>query len=569
MSIGSSLIFPAQRSAGTSARTTEVPLGPRRLTRSLESCIVAASLFFTVFANQRFWSAWAGAHDWSMGSTWLMAALAAVLLTAIHCLILGLLLFRPIAKPVLGLLFVVTALAVHFMNRYTVYFDAGMIRNVLHTDVSEASELLTAGMLADVFVRGAIPALLLSRIEFRARPMRQALPARMLFLAVTAAIAAACLLASFQDLSALMRNQKTLRYLITPASLIVSSLRVVAAETDEAKQPRIPVGKDAVAASRPAGSKPRLLVLVVGETVRAANWGLNGYVRQTTPELASAGVINFPHVTSCGTNTEVSVPCMFSPFGRRAYDEKQIRRHESVLHVLEHAGIKTIWRDNQSGCKGVCDGLESQRPGDARDPALCAGEHCMDEILLSGLEQELARNRGDLVIVMHQLGNHGPAYSHRYPAAYRRYTPTCDDADLGKCSREQIVNSYDNAVLYTDHFLATAIRRLQAQTSHDAALLYVSDHGESLGENGVYLHGLPHAIAPHEQSQVPMVMWLSAGFSGASRIDTNCMRTHAGEPASHDNLFHSMLGLMQVQTIAYTAAFDLTKQCRVRPGHGE
>lgn len=537
----------------------------KRFSCSVESSIIAVSVFFTLFANQRFWSAWAAGHDWRSAATWLLTTDIAVLLTAVHCLMIGLFMGlmpgRRSAKSLLAVLLVTTALAAHYMNRYTVFLDANMVRNIFHTDIKEAGELLSAGMLTDVFIYGVFPALLLLRIDLLRRPARQALLSRALFLLAALLTAVVSLLVAFQDMSALMRNQKEVRYLITPANYIASSLRVVLAETGEARQPRLPVGADARQDVAHTG-KPRLLVVVVGETARAANWGLNGYRRQTTPELAASGVINFPRMTSCGTSTEVSVPCMFSPYGRRHYDEKQIRRHESVLHVMEHAGIKTIWRDNQSGCKGVCDGLEVQRPEDRRDPRLCRDSHCLDEILLDGLEAELGRNPRDLVIVFHQLGNHGPAYSHRYPEAFRRFTPTCDDPDLGKCSRDQIVNSYDNALLYTDYFLAQTIRRLQAQASHDAALIYLSDHGESLGEKGVYLHGLPYALAPREQTEVPMVMWLSPGFTTASAIDGGCLRARSAQPASHDNLFHSMLGLMQVQTSVYNSGYDLVAGCR-------
>ncbi|HEY8608008.1 MAG TPA: phosphoethanolamine--lipid A transferase [Noviherbaspirillum sp.] len=556
-----STLRPHQSRGGSVSRQNRGATLRARPSCSVESCIAGASLFFTLFANQRFWFAWSASQDWSRTESWLLTVVTAVLLTAVHCLILGVVVGKSTAKPLLASLFILTALASHYMGRYTVFFDASMVRNIFHTDLSEARELLSVGMLRDVLVYGCLPALLVSRLDLQRRTMQRALVMRALFLLATMLAAGVSLLIAFQDLSALLRNQKEVRYLITPGNFIVSSIRVAAAETEEAKSPRLPIGTDAVPAASSHEGKPRLLVVVVGETVRAANWGLNGYQRQTTPELAASNVINFPRVTSCGTNTEVSVPCMFSPYGRRNYDEKQIRRHESVLHVMERAGIKTIWRDNQSGCKGACEGLEFQRPEDRRDARLCNEVHCLDEILLDGLEAELHKNPRDLVIVLHQLGNHGPAYSHRYPDTYRRFTPTCDDPDLGKCSREQIVNSYDNAVLYTDHFLAQTIRRLQGQVSHEAALIYLSDHGESLGEKGVYLHGLPYAIAPREQTEVPMLMWLSPGFSAASAVDGACLRTRAGQPASHDYLFHSMLGLMRVQTSVYDPAFDVLSGC--------
>ncbi|MET0962121.1 MAG: phosphoethanolamine--lipid A transferase [Noviherbaspirillum sp.] len=551
-------ITPARAAAGG-------PLWRRLQAASSEQAIVLASLFFTLFSNHGFWSAWSAAHDLSDPASWLLAAAVFALITALHCLFLGLVVTRRTARPVLAALFIVTALAAHYMARYRVFFDAGMIRSVFHTDYKEAAELATPGMLVALLTYGIAPAVLAWRLKLARRGARAALAARAVFLLAALATAGAGLAYAFQDLSALMRNHKELRYLITPANLIVSSARVMAAEGAQAKRARIPVGADATAGAAMSGAgKPRLLVVVVGETARAANWGLNGYRRNTTPELAALDVVNFTHMTSCGTNTEVSVPCMFSPFGRKAYDEPKIRRHESVLHVFEHAGIKTIWRDNQSGCKGVCEGLESQRPEDSHDPASCGGAHCFDEVLLEGFEDMLRAHPGDLVVVLHQLGNHGPAYARRHPAAYRRFTPGCDEADLGKCTQEQIVNSYDNALLYTDHFLAATIRRLQSQHSHDAAIVYVSDHGESLGEKGIYLHGMPYSIAPHEQVEVPMVMWMSDAFALGAGVDAGCLRERAARPASHDHLFHTLLGLMRVQSCVHDPAFDLLTGCRSR-----
>jgi lipid A ethanolaminephosphotransferase len=557
----SSSLKPGQDHTGIFSRGSRSKLLRMRWSCSAESCILACSVFFTLFANQRFWSAWTAGHDWGHADTWMLTTVTAILLTAVHCLILGLIPGRHVARPLLAALLVITALATHYMNRYTVFLDAGMVRNIFHTDVKEARELLSFAMLGDVLLYGALPAALLTRVRLRPMPLRRALLVRGVFMFIALLIAGFGLLIGFQDMSSLLRNQKEVRYLVTPANLIVSSVQVAFAETGEARKPRLPVGVDAVPAEAFHAGKPRLLVVVVGETARAANWGLNGYQRQTTPELAASGVINFPRVTSCGTNTEVSLPCMFSPYGRRHYDENQIRRHESVLHVMEHAGIKTIWRDNQSGCKGVCDGLEVQRPEDRPDPRLCHGSHCLDEILLADLEGVLDKNPRDLVLVLHQLGNHGPAYAQRYPDSFRRFTPTCDNPDLGKCSREQIVNSYDNALLYTDHFLAHTIRRLKSQASHEAAMIYLSDHGESLGEKGIYLHGLPYALAPREQTEVPMLMWLSAGFAATSHIDGDCLRARSAQPASQDYLFHSMLGLMQVTTSVYEPAFDLIANC--------
>lgn len=230
--------------------------------------------------------------------------------------------------------------------------------------------------------------------------------------------------------------------------------------------------------------------------------------------------------------------------------------------MLDHAGIATLWRDNQSGCKGVCDGLPTQSLQDAKDAELCKGKHCLDEILIKDLYAQLPPATGDRVVVLHQLGNHGPSYFERYPPQYQRFTPACGNSELGQCKPQEIVNAYDNALLYTDHLLAQSIRILRSSADYDTAMIYVSDHGESLGEKGLYLHGMPWSIAPSEQTHVPMVMWFSPGFAQASGLDLACLRHRASLPASHDNLFPSVLGLMQVNTSEYEPAYDLFATCR-------
>jgi len=195
-------------------------------------------------------------------------------------------------------------------------------------------------------------------------------------------------------------------------------------------------------------------------------------------------------------------------------------------------------------------------------PALCNGKRCFDEILLSGLAAQIKPDGKDRIVVLHMLGNHGPAYYQRYPAAFRRFTPTCDTEELGNCTQTQIVNSYDNALLYTDHVVAKAIATLRQQADYDTALIYVSDHGESLGEKGLFLHGVPYAIAPQEQTHVPMLMWFSPGFAQSQRLDLGCLRREAAQPVGHDNLFPSILGLMQVRTQVYESGRDLFARCR-------
>jgi lipid A ethanolaminephosphotransferase len=221
--------------------------------------------------------------------------------------------------------------------------------------------------------------------------------------------------------------------------------------------------------------------------------------------------------------------------------------------------LRTAWLDNQSGCKGTCDGLEVWKP----TPADCKDGVCLDEVLLAGARRLTEGRTDDTVLFLHMLGNHGPAYSRRYPEQVAAFQPACQNADLSQCSREEIANAYDNALRYTDHVLAEAIEWLkQMQVTHDTALVYVSDHGESLGENGLYLHGLPYAIAPDVQKKVPMLMWLSAGYAERFALDTACLRTRAAEPTTHDSVFHTLLGLLDLRTAAKAPDLDLAGECR-------
>lgn len=524
---------------------------------SSHTLVVVLALFFSVACNQRFWqAALAGQPD----NLRLGLALALVL-TGANALLLGLLVWRWNARVLVPLLLVGTALAVHWMGTYKVYLDADMLRNVLHTDRKEASELLTPSLLPPVLLLAALPAALLAAVRLRRQRWQQAAGHRLLLLAAAVLVVLAGALLDYQGISSLMRNQREVRYLATPVNYLVALSRNLHGASPLQRKARLPLGTDARATTRAPGSRPRLLVLVLGETVRAQNWGLNGYARQTTPQLSQAGVINFPDMHSCGTSTEVSLPCMFSPWGRRHYDEDLIRSHQSLLHVLDHAGIGVLWRDNQSGCKGVCEGLETDHLDSASVPGLCQQGRCMDEVLLDGLDRRVRQHPGDRVVVLHQLGNHGPSYFQRYPVAFDHYQPGCNSADLGRCSREQITNSYDNAVRYTDHLLARTIASLKAMDDYDTAMLYVSDHGESLGEKGLYLHGLPYAIAPAEQTRVPMVMWFSPGFVQSRGLDMGCLQRRAGQRAEHDNLFPSVLGLLQVKTRLYHADADLFAGC--------
>ncbi|EHJ91565.1 Phosphoethanolamine transferase eptA [Vreelandella boliviensis LC1] len=533
-----------------------------RPTLSTEQLVLWVVVIFSVFYNLPFWQQALAGYDLFAVKTWLTFANMLLVMISLNFLVFVSLAFRPLVKPLLTLLFLIAAFVSYFTSYYGTYFDTSMLENVLQTDTNEAQELLTASLLIHLAIFFGLPTLMIWRVKITPSTWKKAILRRSAYCLAGTAILLLAIFLSYQEVSSLMRNNKQLRYLVTPGNYIVSMAQALSSQHANENTARSPVGEDAYTSSQ-EGDKPTLLVIVVGETVRAANWGLNGYERQTTPKLAQQpDVINFSDVSSCGTSTAVSLPCMFSLPGRADYAKSYAQQHESLLNVLAHAGLEVTWLDNQSGCKGVCEGVTTKVLSPKDYAPLCPDGRCMDEALAQALTTQISSTSTDQVVVLHQLGNHGPSYYQRYPAAYERFVPACTTADLAKCSREAITNSYDNAILYTDTVLNQVIETLKRQDEYVTAMIYLSDHGESLGEKGLYLHGIPYAIAPDEQTHVPMVWWLSNAFSQQQGLDTACLRQISDQAASHDNLFHSVLGLLGVATDVYQQAEDISQACR-------
>ena len=494
-----------------------------------------------------------------------------VAIAAIHVALFSLLAWRWTLKPVITLFLLAAAGGAYFMLSYGVVIDRSMMVNVLLTDGREARELLSLRMLGALLVLGVLPAVLLWRARIAwAPPLRQLRQNAIVFAASCAVLASAGGL-FFQDLAATMRNHTQLRYLINPLNSFYALAIVGRQPVQRSGVAVLPLGEDAHLPALAAGAKPPLMVMVVGETARADHIGLNGYARDTTPRLGSEpGVASLRNVWSCGTNTAASVPCMFSNLGREAFENRPANT-EGLADVLQRAGYAVLWLDNQAGgCKGVCDRVPKvdYRALQAAAPELCQGDECFDEVMLRGLDERIARLPAErrargVVVFMHQMGSHGPAYYLRSPARFKRFTPECTTNALQQCAREQVVNAYDNTMAYTDHFLASTIDWLQTREAQWApALVYVSDHGESLGENNLYLHGLPYRFAPDVQKHVPWISWFSPQFERQSGVSTACLKAKADERLSHDDYFHSALGLLNVQTRVYEAARDIGASCR-------
>jgi lipid A ethanolaminephosphotransferase len=407
-----------------------------------------------------------------------------------------------------------------------------------------------------------LPALLVAGVRLPRRSLPCELGAIGGSVAGGIALIAVLILALSAHFATFLREHKPLRYLLAPMNVIYGSARHGLARARPARE-LADVAGPVERLANPT-RRPVLLFLVIGETARAANFELGGYERPTTPRLhREPGVIYFERVRACGTSTATSVPCIFSHLGRARFDVEIAAMQTNLLDTVQRAGIDVEWRDNNSGCKGVCGRVPTVLFGARHASLACDGRSCFDEVMLEGLEARLRNLEGDAAVVFHQLGSHGPAYSERYPPDFEVFRPSCRSADLGACSRESIVNAHDNTIAYTDYNLDLQIELLKRLSGDfDTVLLYVSDHGESLGEHGLYLHGAPYFMAPEEQTHVPLVLWMSEGYRASQRIAAACLHDRAREPASHDDIYHTVLGLLGIRTAAYRAEHDLISRCR-------
>ena len=506
----------------------------------------------------------------------LLAGLGLVVASATAAL-LSLLAWPRVFRPAATALVLVTAFNSHFMWQYGVVIDPTMIANVVHTDAREVRDLLSLHLLGTALLVAGPPLWWLWRRPIAARPWWKQTGRNLVGVVTGLLLVVGVGLLSYQGLASLMRNHKSVRYMINPLNSVYAAGRVAADQLPQQVRTLQPVGEDAaLGAGYATQQRPPLLMLVIGETARAQNWGLSGYARDTTPALKrwqqQGDLVNFPNVQSCGTNTHVSLPCIFSPLTREQGGDKTPTQ-ENLLDVLQRAGLAVLWLDNQSGCKGVCERVPNASTSELKLPGLCADGECFDEAMLSGLDERIAaldpvrRARG-VVLVLHQMGSHGPPYFKRTPAERKPFMPECTSNTLSSCAPDQLVNAYDNTIAYTDHFLDQSLLWLQQHAQagqYDTGLIYVSDHGESLGENGLYLHGVPYAFAPKQQTHVPMVAWLSPALQQRSGVATDCLRQRAAEPLSHDNLFHTVLGLMDVSTQVRENALDAMAPCKPQP----
>ncbi len=525
---------------------------------SSNTLILLVSLFLVAAGNLTFFANTLKIYPLESGKAVYLASLT-VSFVAVNALLLALISFGRATKPVLIVFLLLASLAAYFMDSYGVIISDEMLRNAVQTNPAETRDLITGKLFAYLIFLGVLPAIIVAKIPLRWRGWRRELAWRAGLITGLIVIVIALVMASSSFYASFLREHKPLRSYTNPAYFTYSAIRYAnQAFATESAETLTVLGADARKAS--ADQQRHLTVLVVGETARADRFSINGYARETTPQLKAAQVMNFSNYWACGTSTAVSVPCMFSMSGMNDFDLKTAASRENLLDVLQHAGVNVLWLDNNSDSKGVAARSPYEEFKSPQTNPLC-DEECRDEGMLPRLQAFVdSHPTGDLFVVLHQMGNHGPAYFKRYPSDFAKFQPVCQSNDLSQCTREEIGNAYDNAIFYTDHFLGKTIEQLKRHDQNfQTALFYLSDHGESLGENGIYLHGLPRAIAPDNQLHVPAIIWLGSGFNN---IDRAALQKKSGDHFTHDNVVHTVLGLMGIETELYRPKLDILNGTR-------
>ena len=545
-------------------------LTARRVTLAPWQLSVIAAAYITAVSNSGLFAALsAGLNLHSLAGIGFLATiillmlllLVTVFLTVGHGWVL---------KFVIGLFIFASSILAYFCNQLGVVFDPDMLLNVIETvrdnNAAEAVELASFPLLQHVFIFGLVPVLLLRFVKLQPHRLAGELGIRIAVVLVGSVIFLGITLPNYRYVTYFARENSDLKLKITPIYPLLSMVKLTRRHLIP-KSPFRVIDADAIQHS--SRTRRSVGVMVVGETARADHFSMGRYPRQTNPQLEGTPGVMFAAADSCGTSTLFSVPCMFSMRGRDSYEAGEASSESNVLDILKAAGIKTVWIDNNSSCKDVCNRIENlnlkENPDENSEYFSDMGY--FDEILVQQVEKYLGSDGPDTLIVLHTLGSHGPAYGRRYPASFGIFTPFCTQLSPTDCTAEEVANAYDNTIFYTDYVLGQLIKKLQARSDEiDSFLFYASDHGESLGENGIYLHGLPYAIAPAAQTNVPFIFWASNGFQLNSLNNSRLMPEFDAERRSHDNISHSLLGLYEVNASSYQRQLDIFANSNVSGG---
>ena len=517
--------------------------------RSILWVNIFVALFIVIFDNASFFSHVLEVYPLSAKyAPFLLSQVVVFFLFLV--LFLSLITWRKLTKPLLITILLIAAAENYFMQTYNVLIDETMIENTIQTDVNEAMDLMSLKLLIYMVLLGILPSFIVYKIPLIYTSFTKEIFTKVKVIVLTTLLMFAVIIPFSKHYTSFFREHRILRFYTNPTHGLFSLGVYIKKQFINKNKTLLKIGEDATIAPH---ERKKIIIMVVGEATRADHLSLNGYKRETNPLLSKENIINFSQMYSCGTTTAVSVPCMFSVYNKSEYSTQKGLYTQNVLDVLNRAGVEVLWRDNNSNSKGVADRLNYLSYKTATVNTMCDGE-CRDVGMLVGLDKKIENSTKDMIIVLHQMGNHGPAYYKRYPKSFEHFVPTCKTNQLEECTQEEISNAYDNALRYSDYFLAKTIGLLKKyEDRFDVAMFYMADHGESLGEGGLYLHGIPYFIAPDSQIHVGSLMWLGDGIAKSENIEKRF---------TQDYLFSTLLGYFDVNTTVYKKELDIFESIR-------
>jgi lipid A ethanolaminephosphotransferase len=515
------------------------------------------AIFIVLANNSRFFGSLLQSLEMSVPHDFMfMVLIVALMIFVVVTLLLTFGVGR-LFKPVVILMLLLSATLSYFANELGVVFDKHMFVNIADTilerNLPEAQELASWPLALHVLLYGVLPSCLVAAIRIEPKSFFIGLRNRGAVVALGAIVVGTLLLGNYRFATFFAVEHRDLQYAATPVYPLISLVRAV---DDAMESPPEFRTLDSNVQHDQQTTKRTVGIMLVGETARADHFSMDGYRRITNPVMSEVPNLMFLEADSCGTSTAFSVPCMFFMRGHENYSPEIARTESNVLDILATAGIDVNWVDNNSSCKHVCDRVPNVNLRLGPDGTV---QHTdiLDIELVDVAEHYIHSSTGDMLIVLHMMGSHGPAYSERYPEGFARFTPYCHKASPSECSADEVSNAYDNTILYTDYVVGALIETLRAHPEFDSFLFYASDHGESLGENGVYLHGLPRLVAPSSQTVVPMVLWLSPEYAADTSSRPRSVFTERMVRPSHDNIPHTLLGLFGVHGRSYDPDYDL------------
>lgn len=492
----------------------------------------------------------------------------ALVLVAIYNLIFQIIHWKWNSKTFAWVWIFIGGFSAYFVNSLGVNINSDQIQNIMQTDSREAFDLLTPRLFIWFLFFICIPFLLLYLLNLKPENLKSKILHKLAAIFASILVLSSLLFTYYVDYAAIFREHRELKGMISPQNTIASTLSYYKKLAPKKNLPLVKYGEDAhLIQSTSTKTPPKIMLLVVGETARAESFSLNGYAKNTNPELSKLDIINFSNVSSCGTATAVSLPCMFSGMTRKDYESRLASHREGLLDLAQRAGYKVTWIDNNSGCKGACDRVNTFIvPEDIKTKWCDADNECHDELLVDSLNAYInqlpANDKESHLIVLHQMGSHGPAYYKRPTEAFQRFKPSCDTNAIQGCSSEALINSYDNTILYTDFVLSQLIQTLEQNNNYQTGLWYLSDHGESTGERGMYLHGAPYSIAPSQQTHIPMLMWFSNQWKTEQPELEKCLVNQKSSQLSQDNLFPTLLSILNIKSATIDPKLNMLQNCQ-------